>query len=56
MTVTVGGETVTPTIGEDGTYTVPNVNGNVTVTSTKTPKSFNVTQGEDTAGAERPLI
>lgn len=50
VTVTVGGETVTPTIGEDGTYTVPNVNGNVTVTSTKTPKSFNVTQGEDTAG------
>lgn len=53
VTVTVGGETVTPTIGEDGTYTVPNVNGNVTVTSTKTPKSFNVTQGEDTAGAEK---
>lgn len=53
VTVTVGGETVTPTIGEDGTYTVPGVNGNVTVTSTKTPKSFNVTQGEDTAGAEK---
>ena len=25
----------------------------MTVTSTKTPKSFNVTQGEDTAGAEK---
>lgn len=53
VTVTVGGETVPPAIGEDGTYTVSNVNGNVTVTSTKTPKSFNVTQGEDTAGAEK---
>ena len=50
VTVTVGGETVTPTIGEDGTYTVPNVNGNVTVTVTKTPKSFSVTLGDDTTG------
>lgn len=50
VTVTVGGETVTPTIGEDGTYTVPGVNGNVTVTSTKTPKSFSVTLGDDTTG------
>lgn len=50
VTVTVGGEEVTPTIGEDGTYTVPNVNGNVVVTSTKTPKSFNVTLGDDTTG------
>lgn len=51
VTVTVGGKTVTPTIGADGTYTVPNVNGNVVVTSTKTPKSFNVTLGDDTTGA-----
>lgn len=50
VTVTVGGETVTPTIGEDGTYTVPNVNGNVVVTSTKTPKTFKVTLGDDTTG------
>lgn len=50
VTVTVGGEEVTPTIGEDGTYTVPNVNGNVVVKSTKTPKSFNVTLGDDTTG------
>ncbi len=50
VTVTVGGETVTPTIGEDGTYTVPNVNGNVTVTGTKTAKSFNVTLGDDITG------
>lgn len=51
VTVTVGGEEVTPTIGEDGTYTVPNVNGNVVVKSEKTPKSFNVTLGDNTTGA-----
>lgn len=50
VTVTVGGETVTPTIDADGTYTVPNVNGNVVVKSTKTPKSFNVTLGDNTTG------
>ena len=50
VTVTVGGVEATPTIGEDRTYTVPNVNGNVVVTSTKTPKSFNVTLGDDTTG------
>ncbi len=50
VTVIVGGEEVTPTIGEDGTYTVPNVNGNVVVKSEKTPKSFNVTLGDDTTG------
>ena len=50
VTVTVGGKEVTPTIGEDGTYTVPNVNGNVVVKSTKTHKSFNVTLGDDTTG------
>jgi len=47
----VGGEEVTPTIGADGTYTVPNVNGNVIVTSEKTPKTFTVVQGDDTTGA-----
>lgn len=51
VTVTVGGVEALPTVGEDGTYTVPNVNGNVVVTSTKTPKSFNVTLGADTTGA-----
>ena len=50
VTVTVGGETVTPTIDADGTYTVPNVNGNVVVTSSKTAKTFNVTLGDDTTG------
>lgn len=51
VTVTVGGVEVPPVIGEDGTYTVSNVNGNVVVTSTKTPKTFTVTQGNDTTGA-----
>ena len=51
VTVTVGGVEATPTIDEDGTYTVPNVNGNVVVKSTKTPKSFTVTLGDDTTGA-----
>lgn len=51
VTVTVGGVEVPPVIGEDGTYTVSNVNGNVVVTSTKTAKSFNVTLGADTTGA-----
>lgn len=51
VTVTVGGVEVPPVIGEDGTYTVSNVNGNVVVTSTKTPKSFNVTLGDNTTGA-----
>lgn len=51
VTVTVGGKTVTPTIGADGTYTVPNVNGNVIVTSEKTAKTFTVAQGDDTTGA-----
>ena len=51
VTVTVGGVEVPPVIGEDGTYTVSNVNGNVVVTSTKTPKTFTVAQGDDTTGA-----
>ena len=50
VTVTVGGVKVTPTGGEDGTYTVANVNGNVIVTSTKTAKSFNVTLGDNITG------
>lgn len=50
VTVTVGGVKVTPTVGEDGTYTVANVNGNVIVTSTKTAKSLNVTLGDNITG------
>lgn len=52
VTVTVGGgEATTVSPDEDGIYTVPNVNGNVFVSSTKTPKTFNVTLGADTTGA-----
>lgn len=51
VTVTVGGETTTVSPDENGIYTVANVNGNVEVTSTKTPKTFTVTQGNDTTGA-----
>lgn len=52
VTVTVGGgEATTVSPDEDGIYTVPNVNGNVVVTSAKTAKSFNVTLGDDTTGA-----
>lgn len=52
VTVTVGGgEATTVSPNEDGIYTVPNVNGNVIVTSAKTPKTFTVAQGDDTTGA-----
>lgn len=52
VTVTVGGgEATTVSPDEGGIYTVPNVNGNVVVSSTKTPKTFPVAQGDDTTGA-----
>lgn len=52
VTVTVGGgEATTVSPDEGGIYTVPNVNGNVVVSSAKTAKSFNVTLGADTTGA-----
>lgn len=53
VTVTVGGgEATTVSPDENGIYTVANVNGNVEVTCTgKTPKTFTVTQGNDTTGA-----
>lgn len=54
VTVTVGGgEATTVSPDEDGIYTVPNVNGNVFVSSTKTAKSFNVTLGADTTGYKK---
>lgn len=52
VTVTVGGgEATTVSPDEGGIYTVPNVNGNVVVSSAKTPKTFTVAQGDDTTGA-----
>ena len=55
VTVTVGGgEATTVSPDENGIYTVANVNGNVIVTSTKTPKTFNVTLGEDITGEAKP--
>lgn len=54
VTVTVGGgEATTVSPDEGGIYTVPNVNGNVVVSSAKTAKSFNVTLGADTTGNEK---
>ena len=54
VTVTVGGgEATTVSPDENGIYTVANVNGNVVVSSTQTPKSFNVTLGADTTGNEK---
>lgn len=54
FSVTVGGTTTEGlTFGEDGTYTIEDIHGNVTVTVTeKTPKSFQVTLGDDITGAE----
>lgn len=52
VTVTVGGgEATTVSPDENGIYTVANVNGNVVVSSAKTPKTFTVVQGDDTTGA-----
>lgn len=52
VTVTVGGgEATTVSPDEGGIYTVSNVNGNVVVSSIKTPKTFTVAQGDDTTGA-----
>lgn len=52
VTVTVGGGEATTVSPDEGViYTVPNVNGNVVVSSTKTPKTFTVAQGDDTTGA-----
>ena len=42
INATMGGEEVTVTDNGDGTYTIEDVNGNIEITSTKTPKSFDV--------------
>lgn len=43
LTVTMGGQTVVPTDNEDGTYTIANVTGDVKITVTQTPNTYNVT-------------
>ena len=43
ISATMGGETVTPNDNSDGTYTIPNVTGNLVINATMTPKSYNVT-------------
>lgn len=53
VTVTIGDKTYTLTQNADGSYTIPAnlINGNITVTGTKTGKTRSVTiTGEDTTG------
>jgi len=43
ISATMGGEAVTPNDNHDGTYTIPNVTGNLVINATMTPKSYSVT-------------
>ncbi len=43
ISATMGGETTTANDNGDGTYTIPNVTGNLVINATMTPKSYNVT-------------
>lgn len=43
LTVTMGGQTVVPTDNGDGTYTIANVTGDIKITVTQTPNTYNVT-------------
>lgn len=43
ISATMGEDAVTPTVNSDGTYTIPNVTGNLVINATMTPKSYNVT-------------
>ena len=49
ITATMGDESVTVVDNGDGTYTVKNVAGNLEITDTKTPKSYDVTVTGDDA-------
>ena len=42
ISATMGGETVTPKDNGDGTYTISGVTGNLVISATMTPKSYNV--------------
>ena len=48
ISATMGEETATVIDNGDGTYTIENVTGDLVVTATRTPKQFNVTNGEQT--------
>lgn len=50
ITATMGDENATVIDNGDGTYTIKNVNGNLQITDTKTPKSYDVTVTGDDAG------
>lgn len=55
VTVTVNGEEVPADkviANSDGSFTIKNVNGNVKVSATKTPKTFAVTLGDDMTAAQ----
>ena len=43
ISATMGGETVTPKDNGDGTYAISGVTGNLEISATMTPKSYNVT-------------
>ena len=43
ISATMGGEATTANDNGDGTYTIPNVTGNLVINATMTPKSYNVT-------------
>lgn len=43
ISATMGGETTTANDNGDGTYTIPNVTGNLVINAAMTPKSYNVT-------------
>ena len=52
LTVTVGGEGVTPTVA-DGVYTIANVTGAVTIEVTQTANSYTVTKPTNVTGPDK---
>lgn len=43
VSATMGGNATTATSGEDGSYTIPSVTGDLVITITRTPKTYQVT-------------
>ena len=52
LTVTVGGDPVTPT-EENGVYTITNVTGIVEITATQTPNSYDVEKPDNVTGPDQ---